>query len=56
MKLFVAALVIAVAGGAQEPLVQLFGGTLKGWVVENTTANNFTVTGGVLRIEGPSAF
>ncbi len=57
MKLVVSALVVAAAGlAAQERFVPLFDGTLKGWVVENTTANNFTVTSGVLRVEGPSGW
>jgi hypothetical protein len=56
VKLFVSALVVAAAGLAQEQFVPLFDGTLKGWVVENTTANNFTVTSGVLRVEGPSGW
>lgn len=55
MKLFVSALVAA-AALAQEPFVPLFDGTLKGWVVENTTANNFTVDGGALRVEGPTGW
>ena len=55
MKLLLSALVAA-AGLAQEPFVPLFDGTLKGWVVENATANNFTVAGGVLRVEGPSGW
>ena len=56
MKLFVSALVVAAAGLAQDQFVARFDGTLKGWVVENTTANTFTVTGGVLRVEGPSGW
>ena len=55
MKLVVSALVAA-AALAQDPFVPLFDGTLKGWVVENTTANNFTVSGGALRVEGPTGW
>ena len=58
VSLVVSALVAGTgtAGRTQERFVPLFDGTLKGWVVENTTANNFTVTGGVLRVEGPSGW
>ncbi len=38
------------------PFVSLFDGTLRGWVVENTDAGNFTVRDGVLRVEGPSGW
>src|SRR5688572_13734376 len=51
--------IAAVATGAirgQAAFVQMFDGTLKGWVVENTTANNFTVSGGTLRVEGPAGW
>ena len=34
----------------------LFNGTLDGWTIENTTANNFTVRDGVLRVEGPQGW
>jgi hypothetical protein len=47
------------AGGLAWPqtaFVSLFDGTLAGWVVENTTANNITVTGGSLRVEGPAGW
>jgi hypothetical protein len=37
-------------------LVQLFTGTLDGWVIENTQANNFTVRDGILRVEGPQGW
>ena len=36
--------------------VPLFDGTLDGWVVENTTANNFTVKDRILRVEGPQGW
>jgi hypothetical protein len=55
-SLVVSALVVAMSGRAQEQFVPLFDGTLKGWVVENTTANSFAVTAGVLRVEGPSGW
>jgi hypothetical protein len=45
--------------GAQAPegFVALFNGkNLDGWVVENSTTNNFTVTDGVLRVEGPAGW
>ena len=56
LSLVVSALVLATAGRAQERFVPLFDGTLKGWVVENTTAGNFSVANGVLRVEGPSGW
>jgi hypothetical protein len=56
LPLVVSALVVAASGHAQEQFVPLFDGTLTGWVVENTTANNFTVTNGVLRVEGPAGW
>ena len=47
----------AVVGRQSKPVfVQLFDGTMKGWVVENTTANNFTLSSGTLRVEGPSGW
>jgi hypothetical protein len=46
----------AVNAPAQGTFVQMFDGTLKGWVVENTTANNFRVSGGTLRVEGPAGW
>ena len=59
-----AALVVAgVDLSAQAPpasapagFVPLFDGTLDGWVVENTTANNFTVKDRILRVEGPQGW
>lgn len=40
-----------------DGFVPLFdGASLDGWVVENTTANNFRVDGGVLRVEGPAGW
>lgn len=49
-------LLSAVTAPAQGTFVQMFDGTLKGWVVENSTANNFTVSGGTLRVEGPAGW
>jgi Domain of Unknown Function (DUF1080) len=46
-------------GAAQEPVgpVALFNGTsLDGWIVENSTGENFSVQGGVLRVEGPNGW
>jgi hypothetical protein len=34
----------------------LDGTSLAGWVVENTTSNNFSVRGGVIRVEGPQGW
>ena len=56
LTLFVSALGVAMTGRAQERFVPLFEGTMKGWVAENATAKNFTVTDGVLRVEGPSGW
>jgi hypothetical protein len=56
VALFVSALGVATSGRAQEQFVPLFEGTMKGWVAENATAKNFTVTDGVLRVEGPSGW
>jgi hypothetical protein len=56
LALFVSALAIATTGRAQGRFVALFDGTMKGWVAENATAKNFTITGGVLRVEGPSGW
>ncbi len=51
-------LIVATVGAAaqSQTFVPLFDGTLKGWVVENSTANNFTVNNGVLRVEAPSGW
>ncbi len=38
------------------PFVPLFDGTLDGWVIENTEANNFTVRDRILRVEGPQGW
>lgn len=46
----------AQGGQPAGKFVRLFDGTLNGWVVENTQANNFTITGGVLRVEGPQGW
>lgn len=56
LALFVSALGVATTGRAQERFVPLFEGTMSGWVAENATAKNFTVTDGVLRVEGPSGW
>lgn len=56
LALFVSALGVATTGRAQERFVPLFEGTMKGWIAENATAKNFTVTDGVLRVEGPSGW
>jgi hypothetical protein len=52
-------LVVVPVPSAQAPdgFVPLFNGrNLDGWVVENSTANNFTVADGVLRVEGPQGW
>jgi hypothetical protein len=49
-------LVAVAAVHAQQTFVPLFDGTLKGWVVENSTANNFTIKDGALRVEAPSGW
>jgi len=54
-----ALLVLCVVGasaqaGAFAPLFD--GKSLSGWVVENSTHNNFTVRDGVLRVEGPEGW
>lgn len=42
---------------APTGFVPLFNGTsLEGWVVENSSSDNFTVTDGVLRVEGPEGW
>jgi hypothetical protein len=42
---------------SQAEFVELFNGrNLDGWVVENSASNNFTVTDGVLRVEGPEGW
>jgi len=60
-SLFVGALlavtVVAVnAGQSPSAFVPLFDGTLKGWVVENSTAGNFTISDGALRVAAPSGW
>ena len=42
--------------GLPSGFVPLFDGTLNGWVIENTTANNFTVRDRILRVEGPQGW
>jgi hypothetical protein len=45
------------AAQAPDGFVPLFNGrNLDGWVVENTTSNNFTVRDGVLQVEGPQGW
>jgi hypothetical protein len=54
-----AAIMVALCGelGAQASgFVALFDGTLNGWTVVNTDAGNFTVSDGVLRVEGPNGW
>ena len=55
LALFMSLLGIATAR-AQERFVPLFDGTLTGWVAENATGANFTVTAGALRVDGPSGW
>jgi len=58
--LFAAAIVSIVASVPMGPAaaqsagesVPLFDGTLRGWTIENTTAGNFTVADGVLKVDG----
>ena len=54
--LMMPALVPAAQQPAAEGVVRLFDGTLNGWTVENSTAGNFTVHDGVLRVEGPAGW
>jgi len=52
-------LIVCAAPSAQAPegFLSLFNGrSLDGWVVENSTSNNFTVSDGVLRVEGPQGW
>ena len=56
LALVVSALAIATTGRAQERFVALFDGTMQGWVAENAPGKIFTITGGVLRVEGPSGW
>lgn len=53
---FVAFLFAAASVHSQRTFVPLFDGTLKGWVVENSTANNFTLRDGALRVDAPSGW
>ncbi len=42
---------------SEQVAEQLFNGrNLDGWVIENSTSNNFTVGDGVLRVEGPQGW
>ena len=52
--LLVSGLVAAQAPAEHVPLFN--GKNLDGWVVENSTSNNFTVSDGVLRVEGPQGW
>ena len=60
----IASVIVVLAVGAAGALhaqggngfVPLFDGTLSGWTIENSEAGNFTVTGGVLRVEGPGGW
>lgn len=56
MKLLVGLAVSVVVAAQSHTFVPLFDGTLKGWVVENSTAGNFTISDGALRVEGPSGW
>lgn len=57
VALMFVSMLVAVPTGQQQPtFVSLFNGTLNGWVVENSTANNFTISEGALRVEGPSGW
>jgi hypothetical protein len=53
---FVFGAAVLADGQGKESLVRLFDGTLTGWTVENTTAGNFTVRDGLLRVEGPGGW
>ncbi len=50
----IASLALLAAPRAQgpQPFVPLFTGTLDGWSIEHTTAGNFSVRDGMLRVEG----
>lgn len=48
--------IMAVHAQSADGRVALFGGTLSGWVVENTEAGNFSVRDGVLRVEAPGGW
>jgi hypothetical protein len=51
------ALVIAGPAAQSTPFVPLLDGkSLAGWVVENSTAGNFTIRDGLLRVEGPQGW
>jgi hypothetical protein len=39
-----------------QQFVQLFDGTLNGWTIERTTAGNFTIEDGVLRVAAPEGW
>lgn len=49
-------MIVAVTAAQSPTFVPLFDGTMKGWVVENSTADNFTISNGALRVEGPSGW
>lgn len=55
--LFVAAFTTCLLAQAPAAFVPLFNGRdLDGWTAENTTAGNFSVRDGVLRVEGPQGW
>ena len=54
--LAVGTLMAGTSRAQSEGFVPLFDGTLRGWVIEHTTAGNFTVRDGTLRVEGPSGW
>jgi hypothetical protein len=46
----------AMAAQSEDAFVPLFDGTMTGWTVENSTAGNFGIRDGVLRVEGPGGW
>lgn len=44
------------SGASAAQFVPLFNGTLDGWVVENSEANNFTIADKLLRVTGPNGW
>ena len=54
--LIVSVLSVVIVAQSSRTFVALFDGTMKGWVVENSTTNNFTITDGVLRVAAPSGW
>ena len=43
-------------GASAVQFVPLFKGTLDGWVVENSSTNNFTIVDKLLRVTGPPSW